>query len=142
MDTLATVPAKRVCPPARALFWGGIGLCLLGIALVVIQFTLLKYLFVPWYSPVLASLGAVLLLVAVVRRWSIARVVALVLIAALAGYQWYFLGWYLKLPAYDGPGAGKQLPAFSAALADGSPLTDADLRDGSRRAMVFFRGRW
>ncbi len=126
----------------RVYFWAGIGVCLLGPALLFVQFGL-KRLFVPWYSPALATIGAMLLLLAVARRRGIARIVALVLVAVFAGFQWYFLASMMKLPNYAGPAqAGKQLPPFRAALADGRPFTEADLRDGSRRALVFFRGRW
>jgi hypothetical protein len=126
----------------RGYFWAGIGACLLGLALVVAQFSL-KRLGTPWYSPALATVGAVMLLAALARRWSIPRVVALVLIAGFAGLQWYFLVVLMKLPTYEGPArAGQPFPAFHSTLADGRPFTDADLRDGSRRVMVFFRGRW
>ena len=64
------------------------------------------------------------------------------LVAAFAGFQWYFLVSLMKLPDYAGPAqAGKQFPAFAATLADGRPFTDADLRDGAARH-GFFRGRW
>jgi hypothetical protein len=141
MATIPTTPPAQQRSPGRAYFWVGICICLLGPLLVMAQFSW-KHLGVPWYSPVLASLGAVLLLVAVVRRPGIVRVVALLLVAGFAALQWYFLA-MVKLPAYDGPAqAGKQLPAFSTTLADGRPFTEADLRDGSRRVLVFFRGRW
>jgi hypothetical protein len=42
----------------RVIFWTGIGACLLGLVLVVVQLGL-KLVFVPWYSPILATLGAV-----------------------------------------------------------------------------------
>ena len=42
----------------RMIFWAGIGACLLGLVLVVVQLGL-KLVFVPWYSPILATLGAV-----------------------------------------------------------------------------------
>ena len=126
----------------RGYFWAGVGLCLLGLALIFAQFSL-KILIVPWYSPALATLGALLLLVSLARRLTIPRAAALVVVLALAGIQWYFLGSLMKLPAYDGPArAGQQLPAFNSTLADGRPFTDADLRDKSRHVMVFFRGRW
>jgi len=126
----------------RAYFWAGIGACLLGLALVAVQFGL-KYLFVPWYSPVLCTLGTVLLFLSVVWRHSLLRVVALVLVAALAGFQWYFLASMMKLPDYTGPAQpGKKLPHFQAVFANGRPFTEADLSDGSRRVMTFFRGRW
>lgn len=126
----------------RAYFWAGIVACLLGLALVAVQFGL-KYLFTPWYSPLLATLGAVFLLFSVFRRRSITRVVALILVAALAGYQWYVLASMMKLPDYAGPAQpGKQLPPFRATFADGRPFTEADLAEGQRRVMTFFRGRW
>ncbi|MCI0464367.1 MAG: hypothetical protein L0Z62_46120 [Gemmataceae bacterium] len=125
----------------RAYFWAGIGVCLLGLGLVFVQFGL-KHLFVPWYSPVLATVGAVLLLLSVAARRSIPRVVALVLVAALAAFEWYALVSLGKLPDYTGPQAGKQLAPFRATFADGRAFTEADLRDRSRRVMVFFRGRW
>src|SRR5262245_15117000 len=139
---IAATPPAHERSRGRGYFWAGLAVCLLGLAAAVIQVNL-KILVVPWYVPALATLGAVLLLVSVARRPSIPRVLALVLVAALAGLQWYLLGVLMKLPAYEGPAqAGKQLPAFASAYADGRPFTDADLRDGSRRVMTFFRGRW
>ena len=126
----------------RPYFWAGIVACLLGVALVFVQFGL-KHLFVPWYSPMLATIGGGLLLLSVARRRSIPRVIALVLVAVLAGFEWYFLVSFVKLPDYEGPArTGQKLPPFSTTLASGSTFTDADLRDGSRRVLVFFRGRW
>jgi hypothetical protein len=126
----------------RAYLWAGIGACLLGLALVFVQFSL-KRLFVPWYSPILASVGAIFVLLSVARRRSVVRIVVLLLVAAFAAYQWYFLVSLMKLPDYTGPvQAGKPLPPFQATLADGQPFTDADLHDGSRQVLTFFRGRW
>jgi hypothetical protein len=142
MSTVSTAPPATARSQGRAYFWAGVGACLLGLALAVVQFSL-KILFVPWYTPVLATLGALLLLVAVARRPSILRVVVLLLFTALAGLEWFFLVSLMKLPSYEGPAQpGRQLPAFQATLADGRPFTETDLRDGSRRVMVFFRGRW
>ncbi len=141
LSTVSTPTTQR--PTGRAYFWGGVGLFLLGLGLMPVQLFGLKFLVVPWYSPVLATLGALLLLVALTRRVSVLGVVALVLIAASAGLQWFVLAVMIKLPDYQGPArVGEQLPAFEAAYADGRSFTDVDLRDGSRRAMFFFRGRW
>jgi|SRR5579884_171034 len=126
----------------RVIFWAGIGACLLGLVLVVIQFGL-KLVFVPWYSPILATVGAVFLLLSAASRRSVARVAALVLVTAFAGLQWYFLVFMMKLPEYNGPAQpGKRLPPFQAMFANGRSFTEADLADGSRRVMTFFRGRW
>jgi hypothetical protein len=142
MATLETTAREVQRSQGRAFFWAGIGAGLLGPALAAAQFSL-KHLFVPWYSPVLATFAVVLLLVAVARRRSILRVGALVAVATFAGLQWYILVVVVKLPAYEGTTQpGEPFPAFHSSLSDGRPFTEVDLRDGSRRAMVFFRGRW
>jgi hypothetical protein len=65
------------------------------------------------------------------------------LVTAFAGLQWYFLVSMMKLPEYNGPAQpGKRLPPFQAEFANGRSFTEADLADGSRRVMTFFRGRW
>jgi hypothetical protein len=142
MAALATTPSTVSRASGRGYFWAGIIACLLGPAALFAQVKL-QYLSVPWYSPILATLGAFLLLVAVFSRRSIPRLIALVLVAAFAGLQWYFLAVLMKLPEYTGPARkGEPIPAFHTTLADGRSFTEEDLRDGSRHAMVFFRGRW
>ncbi len=139
---ISTTATANERAQGRAYFWAGIGVCLLGLALVFVQFGL-KHLFVPWYSPVLATIGALLLLSSAAQRRSIPRVVVLVLVAGFAGFQWYFFVSMMKLPSYAGPAQpGKQLPPFRATIADGRAFTEVDLHDGSRRVLVFFRGRW
>jgi hypothetical protein len=143
MTTVSTAPPATERSRGRGYFWVGLGVCVLGPALLFSQLKLKQLFMEWWYAPALATLAAVLLLAAVARRRSIPRVTALVLVAAFAGLQWFIFGALLKLPSYEGPAKpGEQFPAFSATLADGRPFTDADLRDGSRHAMVFFRGRW
>ncbi len=142
MATLATPPSVDTRGQGRGYFWAGLAAFLLGPALMV-AFLKLNLLIVPWYSPVLATLGAILLCVAVARRRSIPRWTALVLVTALAGLQWYFMLVMMKLPEYTGPArAGERIPAFSTTFAYGRTFTDEDLRDGSRHVLVFFRGRW
>src|SRR4051812_12057301 len=132
---MATVSPPIERSTGRVSFWAGLAVCLLGVALAYAQFNM-KRLVVPWYSPALATLGALLLLLALSRRVSVVRVIALLLVTAFAGFQWYFLGVLMKAPAYEGPAlAGSRLPAFRATFADGRPFTEVDLRDGSRRVM-------
>ena len=138
---VATAPATGRSA-GRAAFWLGLGIAVLGLALVVAQFNL-KLLFVPWYLPVLGTLGALLLLGSVARRRSVVRILAFGLIAVLAAFEWLFLVSLAKLPAYEGPAqAGRQLPAFETTLADGTPFTDKDFQTGIPTVLVFFRGRW
>ena len=141
MTTFATTPAVVPRSRGRGYFWLGLAVCVLGIAAVVVQFVV-GIPKTPWYSPVLATIGALLLLVAVARRVTIPRVLGLLLVAGFAGLQWYFFGVMMKLPDYKGPEAGRPVPAFAATLADGKTLQESDLRDGKRSVLVFFRGRW
>ena len=137
----STVPAPAAFA-GRASFWAGLGLCVLGFGVAVLQYSL-KLLVVPWYLPALTTLGAALLLHSVLQRASGIRVLALVLVTALAAFEWFFMGVLMRLTPYDGPArAGAPIPAFRTTLADGRPFSDADLRDGRPSVLVFFRGRW
>jgi len=142
MATPQSTPTAAQTVPGRGLFWFGIALFLLGLVLPIGQMAM-KILGVPWYSPALASVGAILLLIALLKRQSIARIAVFFLVAAFAGFQWYLLASVMRLPEYEGPAqAGKKLPAFSAVFANGKPFTEETLADGTKRALVFFRGRW
>ena len=141
MATYSTTAPVQERSRGRGYLWAGIGMCVLALALVVAQFSL-KHLMVPWYLPIMTTLGALLLLVAVAQRLTITRIVVLGLIVVLAGLQWLMMT-TLKLPSYDGPArAGQPIPAFQAALADGRTFTDKDLQDGTPSVLTFFRGRW
>jgi hypothetical protein len=97
----------------------------------------------PWYAPALATLGTALILVALMRRFNVWRVAALLLIGALTAGEWWFLLSASVLPAYAGPAKeGQPFPAFTAARADGTPFTQDDLKGDQGTVMVFFRGHW
>src|SRR5207253_3736551 len=120
----------------------GLGLVFLGPALYIFQLWA-RLLRTPWYAPVLATAGVALLLIAVLRRRNIWRIAALALGILLAGFQWHFLLWESKVPAYHGPVAvGAPFPAFTTSLADSSPFNQDNLRGEQNTALVFFRGRW
>src|SRR5262245_11634357 len=124
--TIASSPAPSIARSrGRGYLWAGIGLCLLGVAINFVQFFVLKKFFVPWYGPAMATLGVLRLILAVARRRSVTRVVALVLVAAFAGFGWYFLVSLAKLPEYTGPAQpGRPMPAFQTTLADGRPFSE------------------
>ena len=140
-DVLTTAPATGRSR-GRGLLWAGILVGLLGIPLYFVQYRL-GMLTVPWYQPALAALGTVLLLGAVARRRSVTRMIALVLVAAFAGLDSYFVVSMSKLPSYEGPArVGQKMPAFRTARADGTPFTEKDLQAGKFNVLVFNRGRW
>jgi FtsH-binding integral membrane protein len=126
----------------KAYLWFGVGLVLLGPMLWMVQLRA-KLFVVPWYVLALAAAGVVLLLLAVLRRHSIWRIVALVLCGALAASEGYFLLSLSKVPDYHGPvAAGVAFPQFKTRLANGSVFNQDSLRGEQNTALVFFRGRW
>lgn len=92
MDTRSSPPA-----PGRGHLLAGVGAALFGLGLYAAQFRV-GWLFVPWYAPGLATLGALLVALAVARRPGVLRLVVLLLVTALAGLEWFFLGALMKLP--------------------------------------------
>jgi len=128
-------------PRGRLLMLLGLGLAALGIAAYVLQLWL-RRLSVPWYMPAAALLGAALVAASLRERHSVWRILALVVVLLLGGFEVMALN-SLRLPRYTGPVAvGKPFPAFEAKRADGSAFTQASLAGDRDTVMVFFRGRW
>jgi hypothetical protein len=97
----------------------------------------------PWYLPILATLGVVLMLLSVVQRGGILRIIFLVPFAVLCAFEWYMLTVMSVTPAYTGPAQpDKKIPAFATTRADGRTFTNNDLEDGKPSVLVFNRGRW
>src|SRR4029079_11053980 len=97
----------------------------------------------PWQIPAVTTIGALLLVLSISHRRSVTRILAFVVIAALAGVEWFFMISLSRLPDYTGPArAGVEIPAFQTTLADGRSFTDRDLHDGTASVLTFFRGRW
>jgi hypothetical protein len=96
----------------------------------------------PWYLPISATLGVLLLVVSLWQARTVWRMFALVLLVFLAGAEWLVL-LRARLPAYAGPVVADQsFPAFTTARADGTPFTRRDLVGDQNSLLVFFRGRW
>ena len=126
----------------RGYVWSAIGVCILAIVLVVVQYAL-KVFREPWYVPAFTTIAALMVLVALSRRRTVTRVFLFVLITALAAFQWYFIVSLSRLPTYEGPAKmAQQVPAFQTTRADGGAFTDQDLADGTPTVLTFFRGRW
>jgi hypothetical protein len=102
-----------------------------------------KVMKTPWYAPILATVGAALVVLALVRSRSVWRWAAAVFFMLFATAEWVFLLVLLSTPAYTGPAkAGQPFPAFATTLADGSPFTQDHLKGEQSTVLVFFRGRW
>jgi hypothetical protein len=142
---MATIspPAKQTGQTsAKSYLWLGIGLVLVGPVLMIAQFSA-KIMRTPWYLPALATAGAILILVALVRRPTVWRVIALALAALLGSAEWYFIVSLSKLPAYTGPVENdRAFPAFTTTLADGSSFDQRSLQGEQNTVLTFFRGRW
>src|SRR5262245_38747538 len=109
MQTPTASPAPR---SGRGLMWLGLACGFLGPFLYAAQLYAGRT-DVPWYAPALATLGVLLAVVAIARRPTVWRGIALLLVAGLAGLQWWFLLSYTRLPPYTGPvAAGKEFPEF------------------------------
>lgn len=146
MDTMQK--PQTTSPPiarsrGRSWLWLGVGLFLLGLVLNFVQILLMKLLEVPWYMPVLATVGALCALVSIRKRPTWTRGIALVILAVLTAGEWYFLLSMSRLPEYQGPvQVERKIPEFTTTLADGRPFTEKDLQKGALTALVFYRGRW
>lgn len=126
----------------------GRGLALLGFLLAIvglgsyIALIAARRLVLPWYLPVTATLGVLLVAASLWRARSGWRIAALIAVFLLAGMEWMFV-FATRLPAYTGPVAvGKPFLAFTSVRADGTAFTERDLRDEQTTVLVFFRGRW
>ncbi len=143
MSSVEPSPSGSVSPRRHwPLFLAGILLFLVGPPIYVVEFRLGR-LGVPWYVPLLASAGLALMTASVWRRRGAVRIFLLALFTLVCGLEWFVLAAGTKSPPYAGPAQpGRTVPEFSAKLADGTPFTDQDLRQGRSTVLLFFRGRW
>jgi len=134
----ATSPRRR---PGRRLLWLGLAIVFAAIGVYAGQI-LSHHLRSPWYLPYAATLGAALVAMSLWQARSVWRVLALLLVAVLAGGAWMLM-LSTRLPPYTGPVAvGRPFPTFQTVRAEATPFTDRDLQGELNNVMVFFRGRW
>jgi len=144
METTSSPPVEAPPQPGRLAASLGLALSIVGIVAYIVQFAA-HVLTVPWYLPILGTIGAAMLLLALVMKPTWVRAGGVLLFGLLAAFEWWLLLSAMVLPPYHGPvTAGKPMPAFHAIQADGKPFTSEDLRDGQGKdtILVFFRGRW
>src|SRR6516165_7020153 len=87
----------------RSWLWLGVGVFLLGVVLFIVQAFLLKILVVPWYMPIMFTVGALFVLVAFSQRPTWTRGIVLVLLGLLSAGEWFFILSLSRLPEYIGP---------------------------------------
>jgi hypothetical protein len=135
-----TVDTRR--HPGRAYLVLGALVALAGLGLYAVQWQA-KVLKTPWYVPILATMGAALVVLALVRSRSIWRWLAAVFFTLFAAAEWVALLVLMSAPAYTGPAkVGQPFPEFTTTLADGSTFTQDNLKGTKNTVLVFFRGRW
>ena len=131
-----------LAPPktgGRLILWIGILAPFIGFGLYLLQVTAAKQLWMPWYAPILATLGTLLILLSLGRRFGIGRLIALLLVGAIAAGQWWFILVYARLPHETGMVVKDQpFPAFTATRAsDGSDFTQDSLKGKQNTVLVF-----
>jgi hypothetical protein len=146
METTASSVPPAPVPTARTrrrpFFLLGVILFLAGPIVYYIRLQF-GYLGAPWYVPVLATFGAVLMLISVINYGGRVRIGGLVLLTLICGFEWFVLLVAAKTPHYTGPAeVGRPLPAFTTALAGGTPFSNQDIGKGTSTVLLFFRGRW
>jgi hypothetical protein len=125
----------------RILLIMGVSLAVLGVIAYAVQISL-RRLTAPWYMPVLATLGVVLVIMSVWERRTLWRALALIAVGLVAAGEWGML-FAFRLPPYTGPiVVGRPFPAFETSRADGTTFSQADLAGSRNNVFVFFRGRW
>ena len=128
--------------PVWGLFVLGMITFLLGPLLFLVQLQLRQFI-LPWYVPLLGTLGLILMLASVLRRRGWVRILLLGGFSVVCGFQWYFLTVKSKVLIYAGPvQVGEKLPVFSTKRADGTAFGNAFLENGQTSVLVFFRGCW
>jgi hypothetical protein len=142
---MSITSSPPVAPPkagGRPLLWLGLLAAVAGVPLYVIQMSA-GNLMTPWYAPALASLGAALVLLSLLRRLTVWRAAALLLVGLITAGEWWVLLSSARLPAETGRiVAERQLPEFTAYRAGGAPFTQNDLKGDKDTVLVFFRGHW
>jgi peroxiredoxin len=142
-DHTPAAPADGAGKPSpRLLFWIGAVLSIAWIVIFAVQVFGANALITPWYLPVGGTMSALMVIVGMGRpRWW--RLGIALVCVALAGLEWVFLLALTVLPGYTGPiGSGSAIPAFRAALADGTEIDESYFQKDRPTALVFFQGRW
>ena len=120
----------------------GVLVALSGVAIYAIQLQM-KILVTPWYAPILATIGTLLVVAALLRSRTVWRWAATGCFTLFAAAQWLMMLVALSAPAYTGTAvAGQPFPDFTTTLANGSAFSLEDFKGDQSTVLLFFRGRW
>ena len=142
MSLSSTTSPATISSTSRGWLWLGVAVSLAAIALEMLQLFVVKWLFTPWYLPVLGTIAVACLVYSFAQRRSLGRLVVFVFFGLLAAFEWWLLLAGTTLPAYAGPLKGEPFPAFEAVRANGTPFTQNDFQGNEDTVLVVFRGRW
>jgi hypothetical protein len=121
----------------------GVAVFVLGMVLYAVLLQMAYLGTFPWYLPILATLGVLLMALSVWQRGGKVRSVALVVFVLLCGFIWYRIVGSSHEPEYTGPAKPEhRIPAFVTTLANGKSFSNTDLAQGRPTVLLFFRGRW
>jgi len=133
--------STTVYRPGRLLLWLGLGVALAAVVAYALQVRA-HVLTTPWYLVSALTAAVALVAVSLWQARSVWRILALLLVAVVAGGAWTLVVG-TRLPPYTGPVAvGQAFPAFQTVRADDTPFTNRDLQGDKNSVIVFFRGRW
>ena len=95
-------------------------------------------------APALATLGVGLIGLSIVRRWTIVRIAALLLVGVLAAGEWWFLLAGSRVPCTPAPSPRKSRSPRSRPPIGPTEHRSraADLVGEKDTVLVFFRGLW
>jgi hypothetical protein len=142
MSLPTITPPATVSTPGRGWLWLGVAVALGAIGLEMLQLFAVRWLFTPWYLPVLGTIAVGCMVYAFALRRSLGRLIVLVCFGLLAAFEWWLLVAGTVTPAYAGPQKGAPFPPFEALTAAGAPFTQKDLLVNEDTILVVFRGRW
>ena len=139
-ETKLSVPIRR--HPGRLYLFLGLLVAASGIAIYTIQIRA-KVLAAPWYVPILATAGLLLVMLALAQSRTIWRWLAAGAVTLLAAGEWLMMLVLMAAPAYTGSvEVGRAFPNFDTTLAGGGNFSQADLQGDKDTVLLFFRGRW
>ena len=137
--------SAETAPKAGLPFFFLIGLLLIvaGPIINAIQMFQLHQFVTPWYMPIMATVGVLMMAASIWRRGGILRILGTMFFLLVAGLEWLFLTVLTLTPAYEGPAqVNTSLPSFTAKLANDETFSSSDLSSGKSTILLFFRGHW